>query len=169
MCQFYLFWIKLREKKFSFKSNGKLSARDNVTFGLEGTENGFVCLSIKYTQRNLFEILLNQTEIRLYLLFSDWFGTAKQHPNSISLVPNHSENGKYNLISVWFNKICLCVLSHSTNCRFSWRAQQMQSHKQKLFFCSERKKYSSKMINRNFAVAVHLAIFTHFSSYFVYI
>ena len=28
-----------------------------------------------YTQRNLFEILLNQTEIRLYLPFSDWFGT----------------------------------------------------------------------------------------------
>ena len=27
------------------------------------------------TQRNLFKILLNQTEIRLYLPFSDWFGT----------------------------------------------------------------------------------------------
>ena len=26
-------------------------------------------------QRNIFEILLNQTEIRLYLPFSDWFGT----------------------------------------------------------------------------------------------
>ena len=26
-----------------------------------------------YTQRNLFEILLNQSEIRLYLPFSDWF------------------------------------------------------------------------------------------------
>ena len=28
-----------------------------------------------YTQRNLFKILLNQTEIRLYLPFSNWFGT----------------------------------------------------------------------------------------------
>ena len=28
-----------------------------------------------YTQRNLFEILLNQPEIRLYLTFSDWFGS----------------------------------------------------------------------------------------------
>ena len=28
-----------------------------------------------YTQRNLFEILLNQPEIRLYLPFSDWFGS----------------------------------------------------------------------------------------------
>ena len=30
-----------------------------------------------YTQRNLFKILSNQTEIRLYLLFSDWFGTKR--------------------------------------------------------------------------------------------
>ena len=29
------------------------------------------------TQRNLFEILLNQTEIWLYLPFSDWFGTKR--------------------------------------------------------------------------------------------
>ena len=28
-----------------------------------------------YTKRNLFEILLNQTEIRLYLTFFDGFGT----------------------------------------------------------------------------------------------
>ena len=30
-----------------------------------------------YTQRNLFEILLNQTKIRLYLPFSNWFGTKR--------------------------------------------------------------------------------------------
>ena len=30
-----------------------------------------------YKQRNLFEILLNQPEIRLYLPFSDWFGTER--------------------------------------------------------------------------------------------
>ena len=29
-----------------------------------------------YTQRNIFEILFNQTETRLYLPFSDWFGRA---------------------------------------------------------------------------------------------
>ena len=34
----------------------------------------------KRTQRNLFEIYLNQTEIRLYLPFSDWFGTANGRP-----------------------------------------------------------------------------------------
>ena len=30
-----------------------------------------------YTQRNHFEILINQTEIRFYLPFSDWFGTKR--------------------------------------------------------------------------------------------
>ena len=51
-----------------------------------------------YAQRNLFEIALNQTEIRLYLPFSDSFGTENgQCPFA---VPNHSEDGRYNLISV---------------------------------------------------------------------
>ena len=31
----------------------------------------------KCTQRNIFEILLNQTKIRLYLPRSDWFGTNR--------------------------------------------------------------------------------------------
>ena len=30
-----------------------------------------------YTQRNIFGILLHQTEIKLYLSFSDWFGTER--------------------------------------------------------------------------------------------
>ena len=48
-----------------------------------------------YTQRNLFEILLNQPEIRLYLSFFRliWIQTK------VHLDPNQSENGKYNLIS----------------------------------------------------------------------
>ena len=56
------------------------------------------------------EILLNQTKIRLYFPFSNWFGTTNgQCP---SAVPNQTMHGKYNPISVWFNKnskICLCV------------------------------------------------------------
>ena len=53
-----------------------------------------------YTKKNLFEILLNQPEIRYIYHFS------------IDLDPNQSENGKYKLISGWFNKILkrfLCV------------------------------------------------------------
>ena len=66
--------------------------------------------SENYIQRKLFGILLNQTEIRLYLPCTDWFGTANgQCPFA---VPNQSENGKYNLVSVWFKEIpkrFLCV------------------------------------------------------------
>ena len=32
---------------------------------------------LHHTQRILFEILLNQTEIRLYLPFFDWYGTKR--------------------------------------------------------------------------------------------
>ena len=65
--------------------------------------------SIACAQRIFFEILLDQNEIRLYLPFSDWFGIANGRPFS---VPNRLENGKYNLMSAWFNKISkifLCV------------------------------------------------------------
>ena len=56
-----------------------------------------------YTQRNLFQILLDQPEIRLYLPYSDWFGTANGH--CLFAVPNQSETSKYNLIWFGFNKI----------------------------------------------------------------
>ena len=32
----------------------------------------------RYAQRNIFEIILNQPEIRLYLPCTDWFGTANR-------------------------------------------------------------------------------------------
>ena len=32
-----------------------------------------------YTQRNLFEVLLNQTKITSYLPLTDWFGTKRTH------------------------------------------------------------------------------------------
>ena len=61
-----------------------------------------------YTQRYILEILLNQTEIRLYLPIFQMI----YNQEDIRLVPNQSENDKYNLVSVWFNKISkiyLCV------------------------------------------------------------
>ena len=42
---------------------------------------------LSYTQRNLFEILSNQTEIRFYIPFFDLFRTAN------TLIPNQLENG----------------------------------------------------------------------------
>ena len=50
----------------------------------------------RLTHKNIFQILLNKTQIRFHLPFSDWFRTANGQ------CPLH---GKYNLISVWFNKI----------------------------------------------------------------
>ena len=50
------------------------------------------------TQRNLFGILLNQTEIRLYLLWIDWFGTINgQCPFA---VPNQSRKM---VNTIWFH------------------------------------------------------------------
>jgi len=64
-----------------------------------------------YTHINLFEVLLNQPGIRLYLAFFGWFGSKRTSVKD----PNQPENGKYNLISGWFNKnskmISLCVHS----------------------------------------------------------
>ena len=59
---------------------------------------------MEYTQKNLFEILLNQPEIRLYLTIFRLI----LHQIDVRFVPNQSENGKYNLISGWFNNISLC-------------------------------------------------------------
>ena len=56
-----------------------------------------------HTEKNIFEILLDHTEITLYLSFSDWFGRANGH--CLFAVPNQSKNGKYNILSVWSNKI----------------------------------------------------------------
>ena len=55
------------------------------------------------TQRSLFQILSYQSQIRLYLPCTDWFGTANgQRPFA---VPKQSGHGKYNPISGWFHKI----------------------------------------------------------------
>ena len=72
-----------------------------------------------YTQRNNFEILLNQSEIWLYLPYSDWFGTASGR--CPCAVPNQSDNGKYNLISVWFIKISKVFLCVSRPSSLDWK------------------------------------------------
>ena len=69
----------------------------------------------EYIQRNIFEILLNQTEIRLYSIFFqielDWYPIYQ------------SENSKCNLISGWFNKIskrflCVCSVEFLSSCMY---------------------------------------------------
>ena len=50
-----------------------------------------------YTQRNLIKSTRNQIVLTIFLLI--WNQT------DVCLVRNQSQNGKYNLISIWFNKI----------------------------------------------------------------
>ena len=60
-------------------------------------------LSLKYTQRNLFEILLNQTEIRLYLPFYRFICNqtdARFIPNQP--IPNQSINPGFDTFEIYF-------------------------------------------------------------------
>ena len=115
-----------------------------VQVGLHDAES-FSLLDRLYTQRNIFEILLNQPEISFYLPFSDWFETKQ----TLSFcVPNQLEKGKYNLISVWFNKVprrFLCVL------------EQIYSGQEFM-----RKNFSSILINET-----KFGLWIHFSDWFV--
>ena len=60
-------------------------------------------------QRNILQMAINQTEICLYLPFSDRFGTVNGHCSCA--VQSLSEKGMYNLISFWFNKTWKIFLS----------------------------------------------------------
>ena len=68
---------------------------------------------LRHTRRKLFQIALNQTEIRLYSLCTDLFRTKMTSvwfTNQFSV--DLPTKRKYNLISVWFNiisKSFLCV------------------------------------------------------------
>ena len=87
--------------------SGQLSPHSSQAFG--------------YTQRNLFEILVSQTETRFYLQFSDWFWTATDTSVCAS---NQSKNGKYNVISVWFVKFLkrfLCEYHSGRETSISWQ------------------------------------------------
>ena len=69
-----------------------------------------------YTQRNLFGILLNQTEIRLYVPVSDWFGT-KRTPFGAKSIGKWQIQSDFGLITIWFpyTKRNFCFLSNSTS------------------------------------------------------
>ena len=64
-----------------------------------------------YTQRNLFQVLLNQTEIRLYLPFSDWFG-AKRTSVRIQINRKMVNTIWFQVNLLNFKKISLCVPTH---------------------------------------------------------
>ena len=57
---------------------------------------------LAYTQENLFDVLLKQTEIRLYLPCTDWFGTKR---TSVWFQINRK---MVNTIWFWFDPIRFC-------------------------------------------------------------
>ena len=56
----------------------------------------------RYAQQNLFQILLNQSKIRLYYYF--WMD-LEQQTDTVRLILNQSVHGKYNPILVRYSKI----------------------------------------------------------------
>ena len=65
----------LRSKKINEYMNWKFEIKNFKIFVSFKSSN--FAINWSYTQRNLFGILLNQTEIRLYSPFSDWFRTKR--------------------------------------------------------------------------------------------
>ena len=91
------------EKSLKFKNLFTISKYNFTIEKLQQQDN------IRNIHKNLFEIILNITEIILCLPFSDWFWTAN---GRLFAVSNQSVHGKYNLTWVWFNKtwkIFLCT------------------------------------------------------------
>ena len=105
-----------------------------------------------FTKRNFHGNLSNQTEIRLYLPFSDWVWTTNEH--CPFAMPNQSENGKYNLISVWFNKIPREKIS-----LYVWEKKNKYGG---IFFFRKQKKNNEAGRNWNSAQETPISIVTWF-------
>ena len=75
-------------------------------------ETGFLSL---YAQRNVFEILSNQPEIRLYLPFTDWFG-SKRTSAWIYSSRKMVNTVRFRVYSLRFRQdFCVCIyLAHTS-------------------------------------------------------
>ena len=69
---------------------------------------------VAYTQKKLFKIILNQPEIRLYLPFSDWFGTKQ---TSVCLQINRKM-----VNTIWFQIDLIRFRKDFSVCRGRYRA-----------------------------------------------
>ena len=86
----FISWRMCQKRKSQHQVWGAIRSFDDSNFYLNNT------------QRNVFEILLNQTEITLYLPCTDWFGTANVH--CAFAVLNKSRK-MVNTIWFWFDLI----------------------------------------------------------------
>ena len=107
-----LYWSALRSY-FTSQLSRKMSTKILHQLRLRRPSGMFkLSLHTEKSFRNLIESTRNQIVFTIFLLI--WNQT------DVRLVPNQSENGKCNLISVWFNKISkrfLCVYGISTAVR----------------------------------------------------
>ena len=72
-----MMWRSRDQRKRIGTSEHFPEIRDNGNRGSGMQMSITSCNFYNYTQRNLFEILLDQLEIRLYLPFSDWFWSKR--------------------------------------------------------------------------------------------
>ena len=74
------------------------------------TPDRFWFCNLVYTEKS-FPYLSKSIRNQIGFIIFDWFGTK----TDVHLVQNLSGNSKYNRISVWFNKISLCVPDCKSN------------------------------------------------------
>ena len=69
---------------------------------------------IPHDQRNLFEVLINQTKIRFYLAFSNWFGTKR---TSVRFQINRKLVNtiwfRFDVIEFWKDSLCVPYLERT--------------------------------------------------------
>ena len=83
-----------------------------------------------YTQRNLIKSNWNQIVFTMHRLI--------RNQTDVRLVTNQSENGKYNLISGWFNKIskrflCVQIWAPDRCSFFPWKGSRSPRETQRLY------------------------------------
>ena len=108
MCQLTRFFITNLNVFFVFGTElfynsilpciGNLSESSKLLFSTSRALCYYLVINV-HTQRNIFQILLNQPEIRLHFSFSDWFGT-KRKP-----ICFHINRKMMNTILFWFDLI----------------------------------------------------------------
>ena len=71
----FFFFFALQRFAIAHRASISISKKNNLDKKQRGEHSSWGWEN--YAQRKLFEILLNQTEVRLYLPCTDWFGTKR--------------------------------------------------------------------------------------------
>ena len=94
----------------------------------------FFAPSVRTHREIFFEILLNKSEIRLYLQYSDWFGSKR---TSVWIQINRKM-----VNTIWFQVDLIRFRKYFSECRVSWHCFQTTDHAEGCWvrqFCSRGK------------------------------